>query len=488
MRSFKLLALCLAVAPLQAATYLIEPAANLDTVSAATYQPGDEILFRAGGSWTGTLSLRGSGTAVTPIRVGRFGDGPKPLLQGQGQVTNTVELIDGSYWEISDLEITNAGDPENYHNGLKVSYTATGSAPERQRHVYVRRLNVHDVDTFSNSGGGGIRMDAILSDVLIEDCVVTNIGGNGIDVHSDWGWVVPKVQAEWDKVALEDVIIRNCTTSFCGDSGIWIWGAKLPVIEYCTAHDCNLGSSGRYVGIWIMHTEDALIQYNNSYRHRPGIDGECIDVDVLCFRTIVQYNYVHDNDYIGIVVFAYSNGDFPTDDVIVRYNIAQNCRFSFSLFGDLLGNTLWHNNVSYSGTHVTTDPFRGAFSGTNRFSNNIFYDGSFSLTTEGPAGTVVFENNAYFQTTNQPSDSRPILVNPGLENPGSGGETRESVDGYRIHSESPCLNQGVTIHGAIADFWGHTAPVGIRDIGVHEWQPTGSVPSPPQQLRIIEQL
>jgi hypothetical protein len=324
----RLFVFLMAITSLQAAIYHIEPSVSLDQVSATTYQPGDQILFRAGGTWTGSLKLKGSGTSSAPIKVGRVGTGAKPLLQGMGQVVNTVELIDGSYWEIEDLAITNAGDPNTYHNGLLVSATSD----QRYRHIYVRRLDVHNVDTKSDWGGGGIRMDCVLSDVLIEGCNVRHVGGNGIDVHSNYSWIVPKVQATYDQMAGENVTIQNCTTSFCGDSGIWVWGYKRVVIQRSTANDCNIGASGKYAGIWIMNTEDALIQHNDSYHHRKWTDGQCIDVDVFCFRTIVQYNYVHDNDYMGIVVHGYnSGGNLPSDDCTVRYNISQNCGIAFAL-------------------------------------------------------------------------------------------------------------------------------------------------------------
>lgn len=493
---------------IQAATYYIDSSAGADSntglsqaaawqtlgkASGVIFQPGDALLFKAGGSWTGTLSLRGSGTVSSPITVGRYGSGAKPLLQGGGAVATTVELIDASYWEIADLEITNAGNPSSYHTGLEVTWSNSPSAPPRQRHIYVRRLDVHDVDTPSNSGGGGIRIDSIISDVLVEDCVVTRTQGNGIDIHSDWGWIVPKVQSTWDQVADEDVVIRRCTVSFCGDSGIWIWGAKRPIIEYCTAHNCNLDpASGFYVGIWIMHTEDAVIQYNNSYSHRKSWDGQCIDVDVLCFRTIVQYNYVHDNDYIGIIIYGYTeNGQvLNTDDVVVRYNIAENCAGgSFALAGDQLSNTHWYNNTSYaSGKQVTGVPFNGTVANTHRFTNNIFYQGSYDFSTFGNA-TLQFSNNAYFNTSgSQPNDAGAITSDPRLMAPGSGGETLSSVDGYRLQANSPCINAGAGISGNNQDFWRSPAPIGNRDIGAHEFQPADGPPAPPSNLRIIETL
>jgi hypothetical protein len=368
-RLFLSLICFMAMAPSHAATYYVDAVAGEDAnagqtqaaawrtlskVSGAAFQPGDAILFKAGCSWTGTLSLHGSGTAGRPISVGRYGSGAKPLLQGAGAVTNVVELIDVSYWELADLEITNAGDPGNLHNGILASSTSS----QRFYHLYVRRVDVHNVDCPSNSGGGGIRMDCVLSDALIDQCTIHHIGGNGIDIHSNYAWIIPKVQATYDLTADTDITIQNCTTFNCGDSGIWIWGAKRPLIQYCAAYDCNLGTSGRYVGIWIMHTEDAVIQYNNSYRHRKSYDGECIDVDVFCFRAIVQYNYVHDNDYIGIIVYGYTqNGQkLNTDDVVVRYNIVEYCAGgAFSLAGDQLSNTHWYNNTSCLGLRRAGD-------------------------------------------------------------------------------------------------------------------------------------
>lgn len=497
---------CLVVLiPIQAATYYVDSVAGadintgltqtaawrtLDKVSGVTFQPGDAILFKAGGSWTGTLSLHGSGTSGNPITVGRYGSGAKPLLQGAGAVTNVVELIDVSYWEIADLEITNAGDPDNLHNGILVSSTSS----QRYYHLYIRRVDVHDVDCPSNSGGGGIRMDCVLSDVLIDGCTVHNIGGNGIDVHSNYSWIVPKVQATYDLMADTDVTIQNCTTSYCGDSGIWIWGAKHVLIQQCTAYDCNLGALGVYVGIWIMNTEDAVIQYNNSYHHRQSWDGECIDVDVLCFRTIVQYNYVHDNDYIGIIIYGYTQygQNLNTDDVVVRYNIAEHCEGgAFALAGNQLSNTHWYNNTAYaspSAKQVTGTRFNGTVANTHRFSNNIFYQGTYDFSTFGHA-TIQFSNNCYFNNddSSRPDDAGALIADPQLVAPGSGGDTLASVDGYRLMSESPCINAGISINDSgSADYWGNSAPIGARDVGAHEFQsPTSSPPVPPRNLRVL---
>lgn len=42
---------------------------TLSKVNSRTFSPGDRILFKAGGSWTGELDLNGDGNAASPIAV-----------------------------------------------------------------------------------------------------------------------------------------------------------------------------------------------------------------------------------------------------------------------------------------------------------------------------------------------------------------------------------------------------------------------------------
>lgn len=57
---------------------------TLDKVNATVFQPGDRILFKAGGVWTGTLSPQGSGSEGSPIQIDRYSEGAKPLIAGEG--------------------------------------------------------------------------------------------------------------------------------------------------------------------------------------------------------------------------------------------------------------------------------------------------------------------------------------------------------------------------------------------------------------------
>jgi hypothetical protein len=90
--------------------------------------------------------------------------------------------------------------------------------------------------------------------------------------------------------------------------------------------------------------------------------------------------------------------------------------------------------------------------------------------------TIQFSNNCYFNTDNSPNDPEAIIADPKLVAPGSG-----SVDGYRLLSDSPCINVGAAINdGGNADYWSNPAPIGARDVGAHEFQPANGPPARPQ--------
>ena len=50
------------------------PWKTLAKASSATYQPGDQLLLKCGDIWNETLTLRGDGTADSPITVASYGD------------------------------------------------------------------------------------------------------------------------------------------------------------------------------------------------------------------------------------------------------------------------------------------------------------------------------------------------------------------------------------------------------------------------------
>ena len=120
---------------------------SLDRVNAVVFQPGDQILFKAGSRYRGQFKPQGSGTIrdgkVVPIVVGMYGEGPKPRIDGEGEVLDTVLLRNVEYWDVQDLEITNLGKTRQpWRTGVHLLVDGFGA----MHHIHLRRLFVHDVN------------------------------------------------------------------------------------------------------------------------------------------------------------------------------------------------------------------------------------------------------------------------------------------------------------------------------------------------------
>jgi hypothetical protein len=55
-------------------------------------KPGDQLFFKAGGRWLGQLTPKGGGDSKAKVIIGRYGEGSKPRIDGEGKHLDTVLL------------------------------------------------------------------------------------------------------------------------------------------------------------------------------------------------------------------------------------------------------------------------------------------------------------------------------------------------------------------------------------------------------------
>jgi len=99
-----------------------------------SFAPGDQILLARGGNWNQQLSVAGHGTPGEPITLAAYGSGPDPkILRNQAVSDICVLLMDGSYWNISDLEVGRASV------GILLHYTQLFNSG-----INISRIYAHD--------------------------------------------------------------------------------------------------------------------------------------------------------------------------------------------------------------------------------------------------------------------------------------------------------------------------------------------------------
>ena len=456
---------------------------TLEEVNNTELKPGDQVLFKRDCIWNGGLVLKYSGTEEAPISYGVYGEGVQaPQIKGNGQVYATVYGADISFVEIRNLEVTNQSDQTKYLRGIFIN-----SVNEDVEGVKIQNCYVHDVDSMTEAplginarygdvhwcggivvragSGANTESTSILKDITVEGNRVENCSLTGITV----GGIFP-TEHKSKNVRVVDNYVKECY----GD-GIIMFNCDGGLIQG-NVSDHN-GASNRadlyFVGIWTIWSDNTLIQYNESFGQGISGDGQGFDIDGTCKNTILQYNYSHDNYGGFLLLIELNNGR-----TIVRYNVSQNdggkfLKISFNsgltskgsfTQADIYNNTYFTNQtienlIEFDSTPNMPDGrrllgviknnifcFKGALT-PDVVANNEYYD------------YITFENNCWYGFSDMSlpmNEENQIVGDPKFSFAGSGSKGFDSLSGYKLLSNSPCLETGADVYndGGL-DFWGN---------------------------------
>jgi hypothetical protein len=464
------------------------PWRSLQKVNETTFQPGDALLLKAGAVWNGQLWPKGSGTSAARIRIDRYGDGPKPLIHGGGNIQGTVHLYNQQYWEVRNLEVTN-----NRSDGVRgrfVGIKAHNDGGSRLDGITIAGNTVHDVRG-ATSGYYGTNGGIV---------VVANPGGSswhGVRIENNTIYTVDRIGIfvgpatengdVYGMPRTTDVVIQNNTIDDAGGDGILNYVTSNAVIQHNVVS--NSGSRVHNIdpadpdyanraaaGIWSVISRNTLIQLNEVYNYAAGFDGQGFDIDGGSGSTYVQYNYSHNNLGGFLLLCETDTPVLEINDARVRYNISQNDKGALIAICNDWPKGPDHldinNNTFYLGPASTA---AAILSYSNRpvnrvafIYNNIFY----TLGNNGYFSTpnTVFDYNTFFgrHPANEPGDGHKSTADPLLVAPGSGYIGRETVDGYKLATGSPALGSG-TNTGVLGnrDYWGNPVGSGAPNRGAY---------------------
>lgn len=434
---------------------------TLERVNAHVFQAGDQLLFKAGSRFTGQLRPQGSGKLdgekIVPITIGKYGDGPKPRLDGEGRFLDTLVLRNVEFWEVNDLEITNLGtNRAPGRTGVRIVSDGFG----KMRHIHLRNLYVHDVngDLRKEQEGCGIyfesrgRNQSHFDDLRIENCHVVRTDRNGICQRGGGG------------ARSVGVVIRGNLLEDIGGDGIKIWGSNGALVEHNVIRGGRMRCDDYAAGIWPFDSDDTLIQFNEVSGMKGTKDGQGFDSDYRCRRSVFQYNYSHDNE--GGFFLICAPGNSYNEDTIIRYNISQNDGLNSARVFHFSGakNTKIYNNTIYVGAKqnlplVLFDEWDNGHARDTYFYNNIFYVAGRVTYNFGKSQNTVFENNVFWGThQNPPTDAHAITNQPALVNPGSGAAGLDSLKGYQLRDAAACRPGRVVPENGGRDFFGIPVP------------------------------
>lgn len=432
-----------------------QPWCNVNAANGHTFQPGDQILLRAGDVWSNEqLAPQGSGSSSNPIVINQYGSGSRPRIDGQGNYQGVVRLDNQSYWQVSNLELTDLSSTNAYNRaGVFVTAPSGGAIVG----ITIQNMLIHDVTGYKNTSSdgqadatGGIIIDgyyAAPNGITITNNVVHDVGASGIWVYG----------AQSSGTRATNVTVSYNTVYNVGTQGIWFHTVSGAEVTHNTVHDTGQYNVGGTVAMWDFSSDHDVFANNEVYNTVGNNDGEAFDCDGGVQDSIYEYNYSHDN-VTGF--FTWYNTDGNNSGCIVRYNISQND--GRAIFNDVgaANNTQVYNNTIYIPSGSTTAISDGSFNSTATFTNNIIDNqGSASSWTENnqPVGGNWDHNILYgAQPANQPGGYEPY-EDPQLVNPGGAGIGINTASAYHIQSSSPTINAGVAINnnGGL-DFFGNS--------------------------------
>jgi hypothetical protein len=478
---------------------------SLEKINNTTLNPGDSLLFKAGEKWYGALLPAGSGTEGSPIVIDRYGAGPRPEIHGYGLVPNTLSLENQEYWEINNLRITNfeeaVQEEPSRKRGIHIKVADMGPV----RHIHLYNLEVDSVNSENSSfnsryyGGiffeiAGSEIPTYFDDILIDSCYIHDLSRTGISNTSSWatrtlttslGQYIGKDTHGDDRydnwVPSKNIIVKKNTLKRIAGNGIIIRVADNPLIELNYLDSCGLYISGN--AAFCFNTDSALFQYNEAcytVYNEGDTDARGIDSDYRTKNTIIQYNYLHHNEYGGVVATGGSGTsawlETFNDGTIIRYNILADNKDHILRTSGKLTNLLFHNNVLYTSDTdehddiiiVNNGSWGGASAKNSYYYSNIFLHLAANPVFDfGDSYSNQFENNLFFgnRAWNEPEDPHKITEDPMLINPGT-----KDLNGYMISGDSPAVQAGKVITGhPEKDFFGNPIPPeGPVDIGIHQ--------------------
>ena len=504
---------------------------TLDRAGKQAFQAGDRLLLHGGDTFASNLELHGTRTEAKPITLTSYGKGRATIQAGNG---TGVLIRNAGGWSVSNLIIVGAGRETNRGSGI----VFRNELPGNKRLMDIRVTNVEA----SGFGRHGILVEGAASDksqsgygnVHLFRCTTHDNAYTGIYVTSVF-------DAHATRYAHSDVTVDHCfaydnpgdphfTTNHSG-SGIFLEFVDGGLIDRCVAHGngalCSCKAGGP-IGIWAAACNNIVIQHCESHHNRTSdqsLDGGGFDLDGGVTNSILQYNYSHDNDGAGYLIYTYPDAPYTFRGNAVRYNISQNDgrkhHYGAIMAGGDIRDTNIYNNTLYS-SPVPNASAPNASSGatpcalilsggrnTRCFNNILLTTGGVPLVEKSKTADALLRGNAYWSSgarfqvmwngiaysslnafqiaTRQETkpakngdmgeglETDPLLAQPGTAPTLDNADNLNKLSGYRLLPKSLLINAGVHlpiyygIRVGEQDFFGAPLPNGKNfDIGAHE--------------------
>jgi Right handed beta helix region len=489
---------------------------SIDRVNKQQLKAGDLVLFQAGQSFSGSIYIPSSegGTLDKPVIISSYGRANNRRATIKSGSRPGIDIAQTAGVAITNLNFVGGGKANNTP-GI---YVHNDRANKKLKYIHIRNVEV------KNYGREGIKFaikgkNSSLSIAKVENASLHDNLWGGLELVGDRHnankqWMIDGVRAFNNPGSKSAKKVTG--------SGIFIADAEDATVQNSIAY--NNGKDGSApVGIWAAGSNRIVFSRNESYNNKTRTisDGGGFDFDWDVHNSAMQYNYSHDNDGPGFLIYA---GSHAATGNVIRYNVSQNDGRKNGKAGIQLGgnvsNSDIHNNVVYlkpSGNNLSAAFIAHDYGSNGKVAKNVLVRNNIFQTTGGVKvvgltdnvarnGNIKFNGNAYyssggafkigwgnttFKSVNDWRKSKKQETfkgnatgyegDPRLKAPGMGGTVNDpakllNLGAYRLARSSPVIDKGVPRLDFLSakvkiprDFFGEVGLRGTKlDIGIDE--------------------
>mgnify|MGYP001560339380 FL=1 len=326
--------------------------------------------------------------------------------------------------------------------------------------------------------------------------VTANYGGTGT-INNGSGIAIAVNQTLESSGTITNGTVENCTTNFNKEYGVLVgWNSNnITLKDGVSNYNGRLGLVpgtpvyGNGIEMYAYHGipdvgPNVLVEgYECAYNGTNGLgDGQGIRNDSNCGSCTIRYNYLHDNEGAG---YSYSNTiseSYPVEvygNLIVNNGLewdSNNSNWSSVVLHNIQGastfNTLrFYNNVIDGGQFGIY--VQSLHTGTpgDRFYNNIFINIPQYVFNDATANKLTREDYNIWQTTGTGTGYNTWTQGEGTNTLNVDPSFVDAITAnYRLNWTSPAINSGTSTLQYPQDYYGNSAPYGIIDRGIYEYQ------------------
>ncbi len=261
------------------------PWKSVARVNRAMLRPGDRVLFHSGESWPEELRPRSSGIKESPIIFTSYGQGTRPVLDGEddqvGQNGIPVQRKDERAHRVRDVAVDNNEQSHIIYDGLELRHVLEGVR------VYSWSATVEDITIHNCS----IQTDEAVPGRDASAGVYANTKTgiiSGLHVQANHFTPFPKHLNHWGIYLVGGVshfVIDNNTFDPSGEDGITVWHSAYGEIIR------NRGGGNGENTIDVKDSHDVLIRDNDADLDREyNIVVHSVDFPDSTYNVHVEHN------------------------------------------------------------------------------------------------------------------------------------------------------------------------------------------------------